>query len=280
MRALERLVSHGWVEQLDKIVIEAGECILTYFKQKDGQYRQKSDASPVTDADLAAHQILVRELTRLSADIPVISEESFDSANADTRALVENKATHWLVDPLDGTREFIAGRDEFTVNVALLEGGHPVAGWLYLPTKHLLYKAMAGQGAFKVDAKGRSTAIGARRCSLNSPVVLVSRSHQFGETELIRERYPQATVESIGSSYKYALVAEGTADLVARRTPTRFWDTAAADIIVREAGGHLVGWDGRPLEYTRADMTNPPFLAIGDPKLDWRRLFGFLLGVE
>lgn len=280
MRVIDRLIRRHWEEHLDKICQEAGRLIMTHFRGSTIEYREKADQSPVTAADLQAHQYLLGELNRLSADIPIISEESFTSDHVETRALVENKAAYWLIDPLDGTREFIAGRHEFSVNIALMEGGRPVAGWVYMPVHAVLYKGIAGLGAYKMGHDADKTVLCTRPCDAKSPTVLVSRSHQFGEADLIRRQLPQAKIEAIGSSYKYLLIAEGSADLAARRTPTHYWDTAAADVILSEAGGNLIGWDGRPLEYTRADMTNPPFLAIADRKLDWRKKFGFLLGLE
>lgn len=280
MRAVERIAKHGWEEKLDRLVVEAGDAALAFHGKDSLQQQQKTDASPVTEADLAAHRLIVAGLTRLSADVPVISEESFEGNEARAGALVSGRGGYWLVDPLDGTKEFLTQSGEFTVNIALMEHGRPVAGWVYLPPKGLLYKAISGSGAFKVERGGTPVSITTRRFDVKAPVVLVSRSHGRGEAAELAERMPKAVVKAVGSSYKYGLIAEGAADLSVRRTPTKLWDTAAADAVLTEAGGRILGWDGQPLDYARPDLTNPPFLALGDLQLDWVRRFGFLVGME
>lgn len=280
MRAVERIKKHGWESALDQLVVSAGEATLPFFQNASTQVQHKADSSPVTAADLAAHQIILSGLTRLTSDVPVISEESFDGEEATAARIVQGPASFWLVDPLDGTREFMAGSDEFTVNIALMENGRPVAGWVYLPVKKTLYKAICGHGAQRIEHDAAPVVITTRPFPRESPVILISRSHRRGEAEVLAESMPQATVRMVGSSYKYGLIADGTADLSVRRTPTKLWDTAAADAILTEAGGQIIAWDGQPLDYSRSDLTNPPFMAVGDRQLHALRKFGFLLGIE
>ena len=280
MRAVDRIHRHGWEASINRIIIDAGKATLEFFGKLRTPPQHKSDASPVTAADLAAHREIISGLQRLAADVPIISEESFDGSETQAAQIIENRGTFWLVDPLDGTKEFIANREEYTINIALMENTRPIAGWVYLPVQGILYKAISGSGAFKINPGSAPTIIRTRRIPVETPVILISRSHRRGEAETLAKLMPQATVHQMGSSCKYTVIAEGAADLSVRRTPTKFWDTAAADAILTEAGGRIIGWDGHTLDYSRVYLTNPPFLAVGDRQLDVIKQFGILLGLE
>lgn len=281
MRALDRLDRHSWEANIDEIVVAAGQAIIPYWRRAGLAVNNKSDASPVTEADLKAHRLIVQGLSKLAADIPVLSEEEeSERASSPAYQALSAGATYWLVDPLDGTKEFVAGLPEFTVNIALMERGHPIAGWLYAPALGMLFKALAGRGAKRLGPDMKASAISTRRADPDNLRVFVSRSANKGEAEALKQRFPEVQIDAIGSSYKYALIAAGEADLSVRRTPTMLWDTAAADCILSEAGGRVMAWDGCPLDYARADLTNPPFLAVGDPSSNALRRFAFLVGRE
>ena len=229
---------------------------------------RKSDQSPLTEADLAAHRTIVEGLHALAPSIPVLSEESADEVDHATRA---GWARYWLVDPLDGTKDFVNRNGEFTVNIALIERHAPALGVVVVPVSGVAYTAGRGVGAWRHDAAG-TTAL-----RVHAPVarpwrVAASRSHADPRTEaFIRNLGPSERV-SIGSSLKFCLVAEGEIDIYARFGPTCEWDTAAAQCVLEQAGGRVTDIDLAPLRYnTGASLLNPYFLAFGDPGVDWRR---------
>ena len=251
--------------------IEAGRAILDVAKGDVG-LRTKADASPVTAADAAAEAILTEALRQAFADVPVVAEE----AVAAGRPTGDLGRRFFLVDPLDGTREFLAGNGEYTVNVALVEDGRPVAGVVYAPALGEIFQGRVGEGAWagRVFADGsiERRPIAARRHARELPVVLASRSHCGPETEACLTALGPHERISVGSSLKFARLADGAADLYPRLGRTMEWDTAAGEAVVTAAGGRVVGLDGRPLDYGRADrgFANPWFLAFADPVLGAR----------
>lgn len=228
----------------------------------------KQDQSPLTEADLRAHRLICRELAGLAPDIPVLSEES--------RGITWEERRRWsryfLVDPLDGTKEFVKRNGEFTVNIALIDAHVATLGIVHVPVSGHSYAGSRELGAFRYTRDQRS-AIRVRRPAADPPVVVGSRSH--ASPRLIERLGALGAHElvSMGSSLKFCLVAEGGADFYPRFGPTSEWDTAAAQAVVEAAGGRVVTLDGKPLRYNRKEsILNPEFLVFGDTGRDWVRL--------
>jgi 3'(2'), 5'-bisphosphate nucleotidase len=252
------------------LVAAAGTAILeVYAGAHDVEY--KSDDSPITRADRAAHEILAAGLHRLSPEIPVLSEESADEHAIEVR---RHWRELWLVDPLDGTKEFISRNGEFTVNVALVRDHRPVLGVVAAPVLGLTYFGAEGVGAFVAQEDEPDRALRVRRPAARPLVVVGSRSHRGDSLDGVLGRLGPHEMRPMGSSLKFCLVAEGTADFYPRLGPTSEWDTAAAQAVVEAAGGAVTTLDGKPLRYNERDtLLNPHFLAFGDPSRDWHRLF-------
>lgn len=248
---------------------DAAQAILSVYEKDDFSVQDKGDTSPLTEADLAAHRVLAVGLGALTPDWPILSEEGgvpeFSERSRWSR--------YWLVDPLDGTKEFIKRNGEFTVNVALIDNHRPVLGVVHVPATGVYYAASEGRGAFKADADGPVHAIATRPCPTGQRVVAVaSRSHQSPEVAAYLEKLGSCDLASMGSSLKICLVAEGRADIYPRLGLTSEWDTAAAQAVLEIAGGQLTDLDGRPMRYnTKAEILNPYFLAFGDGGHDWRQ---------
>lgn len=266
----------AWRPRLEDIVREAGTAILQIYEgQGDLQVETKADDSPLTLADKASHRIILARLAELTPDIPVLSEES------KLPPFEERQRWHryWLVDPLDGTKEFIGRNGEFTVNIALIEGQAPVLGLVYVPVTRVLYLGAVGQGAWRIDGEGRQP-IHTRTLAPDQQVrVVASRRHGAEELEALLERakrrFAQIELVNIGSSLKICLLAEGKADWYPRLAPTSEWDTAAAQAVLEAAGGALVNEAGRPLRYNRQDsVLNPFFHGLADPAFDWSPILG------
>jgi 3'(2'), 5'-bisphosphate nucleotidase len=227
----------------------------------------KKDSSPLTDADRASHEFLVNSLPGLLAGVPVVSEESQDP----TAGAVDAER-FWLVDPLDGTKEFLKGTGEFTVNIALVEKGQPVAGVVYAPALDLIYFADIHKGGYRRKRNEVPTAIHVQRANRDAFRVVASKDHAGPLVQSMLARMPGAELKSMGSSLKFCLVAEGSADIYLRDVPTMEWDTAAAQCVVEAAGGHIFTLDGKPLRYGKAGLKNPSIVTVGDATLDWPAL--------
>ena len=226
----------------------------------------KEDRSPLTAADLAAHDCLQAGLEALKPGYPVLSEEAVTYTGAER----ERWETYWLIDPLDGTKEFIKRNGEFTVNVALIHQHRPVFGVVYAPALGVTYFAAEGGGAFRQEGRQTPVPIAVASRAAEPPRVVASRSHGAVELEIYLARLGRHTAVPVGSSLKFCLIAEGRADLYPRLGPTSEWDTAAAQCVVEAAGGTVVDLDGLPLRYnTGASLLNPFFLAYGDKSRDW-----------
>ena len=249
------------------IARSAGQQIMRIYAT-EFTVQMKEDKSPVTDADYAAHQVIVADLKRITPDLPVLSEESADIPFAERRRW----DSYWLVDPLDGTKEFINKNGDFTVNIALIQGGVPVVGVVHMPVTGMSYYGCVGVGAFKRDQDGQASPIKVRGLMPGKPVkVVASRSHR-GELldGYLAKLGPHETV-SRGSSLKFCLVAEGLADVYPRLGPTSEWDTGAGHAVLLAAGGQVIGMDGKPLPYnSKESLLNPHFIAYADPSRDWR----------
>lgn len=259
-----------YIEQVIVIAKAAGDAIIQVYST-DFNVQQKDDSSPLTQADLAAHQVIVLALSKLTPDIPVLSEES-DSISYETRSQWRQ---YWLIDPLDGTREFVKRNGEFTVNIALIVNQLPVLGVVYAPVTALLYYASAEQGAYKQLGTSPTQKIHTRVLNLKQSTVAGSRSHTNEKMQQFLHHLQEAAgVEpeliSMGSSLKICLVAEGRADVYPRLGLTSEWDTAAAHCILQEAGGDIVDMANQSLRYnTKDSLLNPSFFAKGDTEYDW-----------
>lgn len=260
------------MSELDRIGIQvralarrAGNAILQIYSGTFG-VEHKADASPLTAADLAAHHIIVDGLRMLTPDIPVLSEESAD-IDWPTRAAWPR---YWLVDPLDGTREFVKRNGEFTVNIALVEQHSPVLGVVLAPVSGELYFAITDAGAFIEHSPGAMPRLIETRAAANPIVVAGSRSHGADRQVAVLAKLGDHRLVALGSSLKFCLLARGHADLYLRLGLTSEWDTAAAQCVLVQAGGAVLDLDGAPLRYnTKSSLLNPEFIAIGDPSIDW-----------
>lgn len=244
---------------------QAAAAILEIYAGSFG-VEHKDDASPLTAADLAANRIIVDGLRVLTPDIPVLSEESAAAPWSERQGWTR----YWLVDPLDGTREFIKRNGEFTVNIALVENHRAVMGVVLAPVSGELYRATAGGGAFRERAPGALPEPLATRAAARPLVVAGSRSHGNPQQAALLAALGEHVLMPMGSSLKFCLLARGDADLYLRLGPTSEWDTAAAQCVLEEAGGAVLDLDGRPLAYNaKQSLLNPDFLAVGDPRVDW-----------
>jgi len=255
----------AWLTSVIDIAEAAGREIMRIYETAFS-VQLKADHSPITEADLSAQRIIGAGLQRLTPHIAMLGEES-------APALFEQRRqwpSLWLVDPLDGTREFVKRNGEFTVNIALVEAFEPVLGVLYAPARAVLYGAARGCGAFRRAANGERTAIHVRS---NAPArlrVLGSRSHGDAVLDRMLARLGEQERLHVGSALKFGLLAEGSGDLYVRRGPTWEWDTAAGQTVLTEAGGVVMDLSGAPLRYNaRAELVNPSFVAYGDRSRDW-----------
>lgn len=257
--------SQELIESLVRLAREADRAILEIY-DTDFEVEDKRDESPLTQADMASHRTIVSGLRELTPEIPVMSEESADIDPAERREWQR----FWLVDPLDGTKEFIKRNGEFTVNIALIEQGRPVLGVVTVPARGLAYHGSLDGGAWRREGDAPAQPIRVRQLGEGPAVAVASRSHKTPELQQYLDAMGEHTVRSIGSSLKFCLVAEGEADIYPRFGPTSEWDTAAAQAIVEAAGGHVVDVSGQPLRYNRGEsVLNPSFLVYGDARHDW-----------
>jgi 3'(2'), 5'-bisphosphate nucleotidase len=249
---------------------EAGAAILQVYGDEDFGVQTKSDDSPLTRADLAAHNIIVEGLQKRAPGIPVLSEES-DSISFAERSSWDQ---YFLVDPLDGTKEFINRNGEFTVNIALIEEGVPMRGVVFVPVKDVMYIGDQHEGIATVTRAGATGSIRVRKLDRASLTVVASRRHGGEALEaclnVLREHFVSIETTNMGSSLKLCLIAEGEADLYPRLAPTSEWDTAAAQAVVEAAGGKVVDVELKELRYnTKDNILNPFFYVIGDTEFDW-----------
>jgi len=253
------------VEPLIELANKAGSEILKIY-QSDFEVIAKSDQSPLTEADMASHMVIVTELRGLTPEWPVLSEESAEVPYSERR----HWSRYWLIDPLDGTKEFVKRNGEFTVNIALIDQHRPVLGVVHVPVRKQTYFGICGQGAFRIDADGHKHAIKPTLPPATPLRVVGSRSHLGQRVAAYLSTMVDCSMVSMGSSLKLCLVAEGAADLYPRLGPTSEWDTAAAQAVVEAAGGHVVRTDGSKLRYnTRESLLNPEFLVFADASRDW-----------
>jgi len=253
--------------QVCELARQAGEKVM-HFYQGGAAVTWKKDASPLTAADTASHDFLVESLRSLTPEIPVISEES-DQRMSDSIATAK---WFWLVDPLDGTKEFLKGTNEFTVNVALVEEGRPILGVVHAPALHLTYYGLRNSGSWRKAGDEPATPISTRRLDSSRLSVVASKDHAGPLVEKMLTRLASPQLQSMGSSLKFCLVAEGKADIYLRDLPTMEWDTAAAQCVVEVAGGGVYTLDGKPLPYGKPGLKNPAIMTMGDVQFDWAAL--------
>lgn len=255
------------LEPVIALARRAGEDIMRIY-DAGFSVEHKEDKSPLTVADMASHEAIEFGLSALTPDLPVLSEESAAIPFSE-RSSWER---YWLVDPLDGTREFVKRNGEFTVNIALIEDHVPILGVIVVPVTGLCYYACRNGGAYRQGRGEAPLRIRVRPLDLGRLVVAGSRSHAGDRLAAFLDRLGEYELVSMGSSLKSCLVAEGKADVYARLGPTSEWDTAAAHCIVEEAGGRMTDTAMQPLRYnTRDSLLNPDFFVSGDTRHDWSR---------
>jgi 3'(2'), 5'-bisphosphate nucleotidase len=258
---MHKIDVHTMLERLIGVAQDAGEIVMRHYR--DGAaVRRKADKSPVTDADHESEAMILEALRTLAPEIPIVAEEE-----AAAGRLPDIGVRFFLVDPLDGTREFLDRNGEFTVNIALIESGAPVLGVVHAPAKDRLFAGAEGMGAIEI-AKGDRRAIAARPMPRDGMTAVASRSHRDHKTNEILSMYNVAHIVSAGSSLKFCMIAAGEADIYPRHGRTMEWDTAAGQAVLCAAGGRVTLLDGRtPLTYgkVRDAFANPHFVAWGKP---------------
>jgi 3'(2'), 5'-bisphosphate nucleotidase len=256
------------IEPIVALAREAGDAILgVYASGFDVQ--SKNDDSPLTQADLASHRCIVAGLEARTPELPIISEES-SLPGFDERS---GWSSYWLIDPLDGTREFVNRNGEFTVNIALIEAGKPVFGVVHVPVQGKTYVGCEGHGAELRIGEQAAERIRVADASASPVRVVGSRSHRGASLDAFIEKLGDCDLVPMGSSLKFCVVAEGGADIYPRLGPTSEWDTAAAQAVVEQAGGSVVTLDGKPMMYNQKEaILNPHFLVIGATDHDWLAL--------
>ena len=254
----------AWIAPLLDTARRAGDAILEVYST-DFEVQAKDDQSPLTKADLASHAVIDAALRELTPDLPIISEESglpeFSERSTWTR--------YWLIDPLDGTKEFVNRNGEFTVNIALIDDHRPVLGIVHVPVAGVSYTGCAGSGSQRWQT-GTAETITVTPQSPSVIRVVGSRSHRGSSLDGFLARIGDHEMLAMGSSLKFCRIAEGEADIYPRLGPTSEWDTAAAQAVVEQAGGKVLELDGKPLSYNRKeDILNPYFVVIGPSDRDW-----------
>lgn len=264
------MIPENRLEELARDLIpavrRAGAEIMAVSRKAGMKTRKKSDSSPVTEADEKAEVIVLEALSKIAPEVPVVAEEH----TARHGLPDEQKRQFFLVDPLDGTKEFLRGGSDFTVNVALVQDGAPVLGVVSAPAREALWFGTAADGAFKLEGTAkRPGRIGVRKAAPGQLAIVASRSHRSPNLEAWLAHFPHAAHVSIGSSLKFCLVAEGKADLYPRLGPTMEWDTAAGDAVLRAAGGEVLDADGTTLPYNKPGYRNGHFIARGDSRVGY-----------
>ena len=263
----ESPISHTLLPAAVAVAGDAGEAVMQFYCDGAWATTYKESGSPVTCADTAAHNLIVERLSKLTPSVPVLSEES-QAVPYTTR---QAWSVFWLVDPLDGTKEFIKHNGEFTVNIALIEDGRPVLGVVHAPAMNVTYVAADGLGAFKQSRENGKTRISVGHTGSAPLKVVVSRSHASDRVKRFLDSIGAFECIDMGSSLKICAVAEGAADLYPRLGPTMEWDTAAAQCVVENAGGTIIDLDGRTLRYNKPNLLNPDFIVSASPGLAWQK---------
>ena len=253
-----KLRQNIYFNALIDIVRQAGSAILDSYITQDPKVTYKFDKSPLTEADLNSHKIILNQLMAIS-ELPIISEES--------ESIYTKSESYWLVDPLDGTKEFINKNGEFTVNIALIKNSFPIIGIVYHPVTGVSYIGGKALGSIKIDEKNKQKNILVSKPNMSIRVV-ASRSHLNDSSKDFIEKLGSVQTVYAGSSLKFCLVAEGLADIYPRLSPTSEWDTAAAQAVVEGAKGSVLDLQGRRLSYQKNNIINPSFIVRGNNYID------------
>jgi 3'(2'), 5'-bisphosphate nucleotidase len=275
------MIPSDLISSVKEISQAAGAAILEVYNREGAiEVTIKDDHSPLTEADIAAHKIIVSALLKLTPDVPILSEESVDISWNERQTW----STYWLVDPLDGTKEFIKRNGEFTVNIALIQNHVPVLGVVFVPVSGVLYSGAIGYGAFiqrdgvekQINVAPMSGVGDENNDAKNNVIIVASRSHRGIELDTwinkVEKSFKKVELLSMGSSLKICLVAEGKADIYPRLALTSEWDTAAAQAVLEAAGGTLTDIEFVTYRYNQKEnILNPFFFAIGDVDFDWRQ---------
>ena len=252
------------IQELKSIALDAGEAILEIYNDESKfEITHKADESPLTQADQKANEIICRRLKDFIPEIPIISEENKQIPFSERKDFTYV----WLVDPLDGTKEFIKRNGEFTVNIALIRKGRVVFGVVYVPVSKEMYWATMGQGAFYAKGSDEPVRLQASKYNMNQKglSVVCSRSHLNEDTAAFIDKLNEPEKVSKGSSLKFLILAQGSAHIYPRLAPTMEWDTGAAQIILEESGGKVINVEtNKPLEYNKENLLNPFFIAYGN----------------
>ena len=256
------------IEPIVALAEDAGRAILEVYST-DFDVQEKADESPLTQADLASHRWIDAGLRSLTPDIPIISEESGLPAFSERSGWQR----YWIVDPLDGTKEFVNRNGEFTVNIALIEDHCPVLGVVHVPVQDKTYVGCKGLGAERRDLGCEPVSIHVADTCATPARIVGSRSHRGANLDRFLDNIGDYDMVPMGSSLKFCVVAEGAADIYPRLGPTSEWDTAAAQAVVEQAGGKVITLDGKPMKYNaKADILNPHFLVVSAADRDWLAL--------
>ncbi|TVO38265.1 3'(2'),5'-bisphosphate nucleotidase CysQ [Vibrio algivorus] len=268
MAATQSDLSH-LIPQVISIAREAGQRILEIYQNKEYQEFTKADDTPVTTADLAAHKIIMQQLAELTPNIPILSEEDAD-ISLKKRSQWDR---YWLVDPLDGTQEFIARSGDFATVIALIENNQPVMGVVYAPVSGVTYFAYQGKGAWKIPEMDESLRIHTLKHEQPEQPIAIAISRRQNINRITEKLSPARNYELVplgSAALKACLVAEGAVDCYIRLGPTGEWDTAATQCIVEEAGGRILTTRLEPLSYNERDtLENPNFIVLGDESIGW-----------
>lgn len=255
-----------------EIARAAGQLILDIYEKKQYEAFVKNDQTPVTSADIAAHKLISERLRELTPDIPVLSEEAADISLQQR----QQWSRYWLVDPLDGTQEFIARSGDFATIIALVENHHPVMGVVYAPVSGVSYYAYQGKGAWKIPDLDESVRIQTHKHELagQTIAIAISRRQDINRiTDRMSNEWNYELIPLGSAALKACLVAEGAVDCYLRLGPTGEWDTAATQCIVEEAGGRILNTTLEPLSYNeRETLENPNFIVLGDATLPWDKI--------
>jgi 3'(2'), 5'-bisphosphate nucleotidase len=256
------------IEPIVALAEDAGRAILEVYST-DFDVQEKADESPLTQADLASHRWIDAGLRSLTPEIPIISEESGLPAFSERSTWQR----YWIVDPLDGTKEFVNRNGEFTVNIALIEDHRPVLGVVHVPVHDKTYVGCKGVGAERREPDCEPVSIHVADACATPARIVGSRSHRGASLDRFLDGVGDYDMVPMGSSLKFCVIAEGAADVYPRLGPTSEWDTAAAQAVVEQAGGKVVTLDGKPMKYNaKADILNPYFVVIGAADRDWLAL--------
>jgi 3'(2'), 5'-bisphosphate nucleotidase len=256
-------LNNNQIQEILNQVEKASLAILDIYQSSDLEIETKKDNSPLTLADRTSHDILVTELKKLYPDIPILSEEGADVAYE----IRENWQYFWVIDPLDGTKEFISKNGEFTINLGLVKDNQPIFGVVAAPTKDTVYFASQGSGAYKKENNNSPQSIKAKEKTNQKIIVARTRSHKNQKEELLISKLGQTETIHAGSALKFCLVAEGKADIYLRGGPTMEWDTAAGDCIAAEAGAKTYTIDGKPFLYNKQSLLNPGLICTANPEI-------------